>query len=188
MKKFAVLLLVQLFFATGVFAQAQIGSFYGLKLGMTITEVRSALSSQGKTLIDATSVQAGKYYTKDIKLGDSSFELLYLYFSDSKLISGEFFNGFWRDISSGPEYAISQLYSQYQSLAREYKVIFNSMKYNLISKYGNPVIDDGDVVIWRKGTNQIKMQYLDREAQGFPHEIETQVRIKYEIVNNSSNY
>ena len=188
MKRLAVLSIIQLLFAAVVVAQAQIGSFYGLRLGMTISEVRSALSNQGKALIDATSAQPGKYYTEDVKLGDSSFELLYLYFSDSKLTSGEFFNGFWRDISTGPEYAISQLFSQYQSLAREYKVIFNSMKYNLTSKYGNPVIDDGDVVIWRKATNQIKMQYLDREAQGFPHEIETQVRIKYEKVNNSANY
>lgn len=188
MKKLLLLSLIQLLFTTVVMAQAQIGSFYGLRLGMSISEVRSALNSQGKTLIDATSTQPGKYYTKDVKLGDSSFELLYLYFSNSKLTSGEFFNGFWRDISTGPENAISQIYSQYQSLAREYKVIFNSMKYNLTSKYGNPIIDDGDVVIWKKGTNQIKMQYLDRETQGFPHEIETQVRIKYEMVNNSANY
>ncbi len=188
MKKLAVLLFVQLFFATVVLAQAQIGSFYGLKLGMTISEVRSVLSSQGKVLIDATSAKAGQYYTEDVRLGDSSFELLYLYFSDSKLKSGEFFNGFWRDISSGPDYVISQLYSQYQSLTREYKLIFNSMKYSLTNKYGNPIIDDGDIVIWRKGANQIKMQYLNRETSGFPHEIETQVRIKYETISNSINY
>lgn len=68
MKKFVVLSFIQLFFTTVVLAQAQIGSFYGLKLGMSISEVRSALRSQGATLgedksnfISVKRTQIGRY-------------------------------------------------------------------------------------------------------------------------------
>ena len=46
----AVLLFSQFAVITTATAQAQIGSFCGIKLGMTLPEVRSALASQGKSM------------------------------------------------------------------------------------------------------------------------------------------
>ena len=163
MKKFAVLLLVQLFFATVVLAQAQIGSFYGLKIGMTISEVRSVLSSQGKEM-KARGNSVNEYYVSNVRLGDCSFESLYLNFSGSKLTSGEFYTGEMRmGYAYAPETPQSmQIFAKMQALARECKISFNSMKSNLRNKYGNPIMDDDDEVVWRNGANQIKLNITVR--------------------------
>ena len=192
MKKLAVLLLVQLFFATGVFAQAQIGSFYGLKLGMTISEVRSALISQGKEM-KTRGNSANEYSVSNVRLGDCSFEYLFLYFSGSKLTSGEFYKGEKRSgYAYGPATPQSmQILANMQTLSRECKISFNSMKSNLRNKYGNPIMDDDDEVVWRNGTNQIKLKYMWRDeiTPLDTHELETYVKVKYESLGSSqSNY
>ena len=92
MKKFVVLSFIQLFFTTAILAQAQIGSFYGLKLGMTMSEVRSALSSQGKTMES----KDGYYKVSSPKLGDITFDALRLYFKDSKLAKSGIFLFLWK--------------------------------------------------------------------------------------------
>ena len=59
---------------------------------MTLSEVRSALSSQGKEMKSKS--DNGEYYlVSDVKLGDCTFERLWLRFSGLKLTSGEFETG-----------------------------------------------------------------------------------------------
>lgn len=190
MKKFAVLLFVQLFFATVVLAQAQIGSFYGLKLGMTVSEVRAALSNQGKTMIDATNVQPGKYYTKDVILGDCKFQLLYLYFTSSKLSKAVFWNSEERD---GDAFHPSweQCVALVSSKIPEYKRIYNEMRLNLINKYGNPNIDNEDETIWRIGSNQLSLLYAfknDITPSGIMSEVQAKVVVTYKSVSTNVNY
>ena len=191
MKRLAVLSIIQLLFATVVMAQAQIGSFYGLRLGMSISEVRSALSSQGKEMKRSDS---GQYYlVSDVKLGDCTFERLLLRFSGSKLTSGEFETGEMRmGYAYAPETPQSmQTFARLQTLSRECKISFNSMKSNFRNKYGSPIMDDDDEVVWRNGSNQIKLTYLWRDeiTPMDSREVETYVRIKYETLGASqSNY
>ena len=192
MKKFVVLSFIQLFFTTVVLAQAQIGSFYGLRLGMTISEVRSALSSQGKTM-ESSGNSGNNFYVKNVKLGDCSFEYLYLNFSNSKLTSGKFFSGEMRmGYAYAPETPASmQTFANFQSLARQCKINYNSMKVNLRNKYGSPIMDEDDEIVWRNGANQIKLKYIYRDeiTPLDSREIETEVSVKYESIGtSSSNY
>lgn len=187
MKKLAVLLFVQLFFSTVVLAQAQNVSFFGLKLGMTVSEVRSILSSQGKSR-----ESIGDYYlVKDVKLGDCSFERLRLKFDNSKLVLGEFYNNFNRmGWNQAPNQ--DQATSMLQQYADKYKKIFNSMRMNLIDKYGSPRSDNGDEVVWRSGSSQIALYYTVYDG---PHpdfvdsrKIETEVGLTYKRINTNVNY
>ena len=192
MKRLAVLSIFQLLFAAVVMAQAPIGSFYGFRLGMTISEVRSALSSQGKEM-KSRSDNGNDYYVSNVRLGDCTFESLYLSFSGSKLISGEFYTGEMRmGYAYAPETPQSmQIFARMQTLSRECKISFNSMKSNFRNKYGSPIMDDDDEVVWRNGSKQIKLTYLWRDeiTPMDSREVETYVRIKYETLGASqSNY
>jgi hypothetical protein len=184
MKKFVVLLFIQLFFTTVVLAQVQIGSFYGLELGMTMSEVRSALSSQGKTMESKED-----YYRVDSpKLGDITFDALWLYFKDSKLAKAEFFcfygkapfpNDSWYD----------QAVDMVSSKAQKYKMIYDDMHLNLVSKYGKPQIDGDEKAVWRKGMNQITLLHRFNIDKTFDfHEITTRVEITYESISKNINY
>lgn len=185
MKKFAVLSLIQLFFATAVMAQAQIGSFYGLKLGMTVSEVRSALSSQGKTMESKDNY----YKVASPQLGDITFESLWLKFKDSKLYSAEFFcylgkPAFYDD----PSY--DQILDIVATRSQQYKRIFDNMRLNLVGKYGNPQIDNEEKAVWRKGRNQISLFHRfekNMNSSGF-YDIETEVNLKYESLSDNVNY
>ena len=193
MKKFVVLSFIQLFFTTVVLAQAQIGSFYGLRLGMTISEVRSALSSQGKTMDTC----GDGYIVKNVKLGDSSFESLLLKFENSKMTSGKIYSNFNRiGALGGPDYSNGAseeraiaLWQQHQT---EYKKIFNAMRLNLIDKYGSPRSDNDDEIIWRKGSSQITLCFnvSDGPYPDIPNTrfIETEVSLTYKIVSTNVNY
>lgn len=185
MKRLAVLSIFQLLFAAVVMAQAQIGSFYGLRLGMTISEVRSALSSQGKTMESKNDY----YKVVNPQLGDITFDSLWLRFKNSKLSSAEFFcflgkPAFYDD----PSY--DQILEIVATKSQQYKRIFDNMHLNLVSKYGNPQIDNEEKAVWRKGRNQISLFHRfekNMNSSGF-YDIETEVNLKYESLSENVNY
>ena len=186
MKKFVVLSLIQLFFTTVVLAQAQIGSFYGLKLGMSISEVRSALRSQGATLGEDKS---NFISVKKPKLGDITFDWLWLSFKDSKLVEGEFSASDGRTVDD--DWYDSAL-SVVSSTASTYKKFFNEMRLNYIAKYGNPKMENEEEIIWRKGENQISLSYNfydgpSRVVSGL-HDVMAKINIIYKTASTNTNY
>lgn len=185
MKKFVVLSFIQLFFTTAILAQAQIGSFYGLKLGMTMSEVRSALSSQGKTMES----KDGYYKVSSPKLGDITFDSLWLRFKNSKLSSAEFFCCFGKPAFPNDD-AYDQILDIVVSRSQKYRRIYDDMHLNLVSKYGTPQVDNEDKAVWRKGQNQITLFHRfdkDLNSSGF-YDIETEVNLKYEALPENVNY
>lgn len=182
MKKIVVLLFIQMFFTTVILAQVQIGSFYGLRLGMTMSEVRSALSSQGKTMEAIRDF----YRVKNVKLGDIEFESLVLIFTDYKLIEATFRN-YYGKANSPWEPQSDLIESDVASKASKYKSIYNEMRVNLLNKYGYPQMDSDEQAIWRTGANQLSLLYKhDNEPwQGSDaYTLFTEVKVTYKSITN----
>ncbi len=183
--KVVTMLLLLLLFTCPSNAQTQIGSFYGVKLGMTVSEVKSAISRQGKTLTQS-SRNPNFYSLKSPAVGDFTFDEAFFEFKNSKLYRGGFLS---RDGAGGMPSAAQ--FNVVERKASNYKKIFNAMRANLISKYGEPMMDDGNEVIWQKGGNKLTLSYdyTDETGNDFWRKSNTYVSMEYvNIGSNSSNY
>jgi len=177
--------------ATSSFAQEQIGSFCGLRLGMTLSEVRSVMVSKGKEMVRDTK-NSNKYIIKKMAIAGYTFNNLILYFEDDRLVSA----GFYRFIQSDG-FEDNPNHSMVIRESSSYKDIFNTMRVKFTSKYGQPLSEDNNVSIWRKGHNQIKLgfEFSEEWQPGFPslgiqatRHLSTQVYILYENDSRNSDY
>lgn len=162
-----------------------VDSFYGLRLGMSKTQVVNKLENQGISF-ERKSGSGGEYlHLSNVQLGDCMFQTLNLSFKNGKLISGAFFSD---DGAGGnPE---APAFSRVASSASGFKSTFNTMYANLSSKYGNPQIADGEQYIWIRG-NKLTLDYTYTDEYDGPYmrQARTMVRVLYQLSDsNSSNY
>ena len=165
---------------------SDIGHFCGIKLGMTLPEVRSALASQGKTMENYNSKYPDSYKVTNISLGGYSFDELYLSFNNSKLAHGNLWN---EDAAGGfPE---GEAFNRVERNARYYRTIYNEMCVKYREKYGEPFSNDENMIVWKKGSNKITLKYSFTDDMDGPYMRQSRafVNIHYEIIDiSSSNY
>lgn len=166
-------------------AQNKIESFYGLKLGMTKSQVSSALSRQSITYKRESDSSKDYFLVSRPRLGNSTFQRLVLHFNNGILCRGVFVS----DESAGG-YPEAPGFTTVQNSAGTFKSIFNQMYVNFCSKYGDPQVSDENEYIWIKG-NKLTLEYLSEDYYDGPYmrQARTMVRVQYELNNNnSSNY
>ena len=170
------------------FSQSRIGAFYGIKLGMSKYDVKSKLESQGKSIVKKTmsssSFDSEFYLIKKAQLGDAMFDELKLFFSNSKLVQANFVCS-----DGGGGSPSAPVYNRIESNAKKYKRIFNLMKASFMEKYGTPIMDEENEVIWRSG-NQLSVKYVyNSEDSEMWKSINTMVLVVYKLSNGgSANY
>ncbi len=180
------LLIFCLFFSFGVVnAQNTIDSFFGLNLGMSYTQVINRLNSQAIHYERKNSSKEEYLHLSNVQLGDCVFETLNLAFENGKLVRGSFFN----DDAAGGNPDAPAFYRVARN-AREFKNTFNIMYANLLSKYGEPQIANGEQYIWIKA-NKLTLDYTYTDEYDGPYVrfANTMIRVRYQLSNgNSANY
>lgn len=168
------------------FSQPQIGAFYGVKLGMPKYEVKSKIENQGKTVsiksITSSSFDSELYLIKNPQLGDVTFDELKLFFKSGKLIQANFVCS-----DGGGGSPSAPVYGRIESNAKKYKKMFTVMKASFIGKYGTPVLDEEDEVVWRKG-NELNLEYrYESEESEMWKSLNTMVLVVYKQTNSGSS-
>lgn len=139
---------------------SKITSFYGVKFGDTRSAIEAGVRSQGKTgewKYDK-SKNMDYYYVLNPELGSIKFNSAYLYMKDGKLAMGKFSTTYSvTDHGEGSVFIenVEEDKRRYESYSQEK---FDGMRYNLTSKYGEPIVNTSEKCVWRSGGNQITLQ------------------------------
>lgn len=167
-------------------AQSRIDNFYGLRLGMTKSQVVSVLNSKSKKYEQKSNRNDEIYFQlKNVKLGDCTFNISNLIFDDGILVRGVFFSDDSRILDPNFD---GHFISQIENSAKTYKSVFNRMYVNFASKYGEPQISDENEYIWING-NKLTLDYVfsDETIDQYSHLITAMVRVRYELMNSRSS-
>ena len=148
---------------------------------MTFSEVESVISEKGKTINQSSSTH-NLYIVDNPELAGYTFNRLSLKFNDSGLCSGVFFS---ESSAGGSPSADTFVYVERS--AKYFKQIFNAMHSNYISKYGEPLIEEDEEVIWQTNQNQIILQYSfsDVMESEWMRQSRTYIKIQYKYVDPS---
>ena len=192
MKKLVIFLLVSICTSIYGFSQARISSVYGVNLGDSEYSVISALESQGKTGKFKTNSKGEKYYSvSNPTLGICTFEVGNFVFDSSGDLERVVF------VCSDNYLGIPSLseqtnfhYTRCINSASKFQRIFNTMRSDLIDKYGTPNIDDEERAVWKSNGNLIELYYSFEEKQESWGNVQCDafVRVTYRKDNNSSNF
>lgn len=162
-------------------AQNKIEGFYGLKLGMSKSEVISILRSKSINY----KIEDSAFIIHNVTFANQSFESLYLGFKNSKLRVGTFRcsdnrvgdpNGFF--------------FNEMSQRARQYRGVFDQMYSIFLSKYGTPQISNDNQYVWIN-KNQISLEYEFEDNMESPYTrlVRTAVYVIYKLIdNNSTDY
>lgn len=155
--------------------------FGGLKLGMTVSEVRQTLSNNNVTFENKVSGGSTSYFVKNPKLAGIQFQSLVLKFQNNKLMTATFFS---REGAGGD--ANAPRFPMVSRLAGYYRNDYNTLSISLQSKYGPPTFNGENQVSWNYSGNLIKLEYeyTDGEEYGM-RMMNTYVSLTYEMPNVS---
>ncbi len=167
-------------------AQSRISSVYGVNLGDTESTVSSKLTGTWKTY------EAGRYYSVNSPtLGDCTFEEASFMFKGGRLSSVCFssYDGGAMDPNFRNAYGGANGYEMFLANGRKFERMFRTMRSDLTSKYGSPIVDDENRCIWRSNGNEIKLEYsFEDETNPYGwHQGVTQVSVIYKTVGASSS-
>lgn len=122
---------------------SKITSFYGVKFGDSRSAIEAGIRTQGKTgeWKYSKSKKMDYYLVRDVELGSVKFSCSYkvVDFGDDSVVL--------LDVEGDK--------SKYSDYCQEK---FEQMKYNLSSKYGEPITNTSEKCMWRSGNNQIILQ------------------------------
>lgn len=165
-------LVLFLFLGINSYGQA---SFYGVRLGMSSSEVKSVLEAKGKEYQTTTPSKPTNYdYFLKIsnpRIGDTSFENAIFYFKDGKLTEGRFYCS---DDAGGNPNAFA--FDRVEKNAQDYYKTYQTMYANLVSKYGQANVSNDTRHIWIKSQYKIELHYayddhmeygVSRQARAF---------------------
>lgn len=192
MRKVITIIVMLVLCTTSLMAQVSISSVYGVRLGDSESSVISAINSQGKRGEWKSSSKGRFYKIKSPTLGNCTFEGGTFRFSDGKLSKVTLYS------SSGgtadPNFSGANPYypDQFNSTASKFQRIFNTMKLDLMGKYGSPQLEDETRLVWKSSNgNQLTLEYDyqdDTNNYGW-HDCFTRVAISYETTSGrSSNF
>lgn len=192
MNKLLVVLLMFVVSTAPLVGQSSISSVYGVRLGDSENSVVSSLNSQGIKGEWKTISKERFYRVESPTLGNCIFEACTFRFSDGKLSKVRFFssNGAYAD----PNFEGANPYypDRFNSDVDRFQRIFNTMKLDLLGKYGTPQLEDESRLIWRSANgNQLTIEYnyKDETMDSGWHDCFAGVYVTYEYNSRrSSNF
>lgn len=179
--------LLILFCAISIFtanAQPRISSVYGVNLGDSESVVSSKISGIWKT-----NSKGQKYYvSKNPTLGRCSFDDVTFWFKNGELRTVNF-SCFVLGEDWG-EYFNPAGYNFAKSKQDVFRKKYDIMKLDLIQKYGQPYIDNGDECIWQSFDSEIRLYYEFTDTINVNNnpECTCQVAVTYKTTTGAVNY
>lgn len=184
-KKLLLMMIFCIIGSVSCYAQATISSVYGVNLGDSESVVTSKISGGSWK----TNSKGQRYYTvSNPTLGNCAFQNASFWFNNGKLTSVNF-SSFAFGIDWGMVDTSSREYDFAKSKEIPFRNLFDKMKVNLTQKYGQPVIDSNDEIIWQSSNRQIRLWYeFKDEIDSYNNPVcECQVAVVYKLGVNSSN-
>lgn len=189
MKKSLVLVLMCITCIAYTTAQSRISSVYGVNLGDSESTVSSKVTGTWKT-----NSKGERYLSvRRPTLGSVTFDSGSFWFANGKLSIVNFssFDGGMMDANFTDYTGMPSAYDAFLAKQDSFRSKFSLMRADLMGKYGPPIVDDENTVIWKSNGNQIKLQYIFEDnptGYGGGHDCQIQVLVQYKSGGTSSNF
>ncbi len=169
-------------------AQSRISSVFGVNLGDSEQIVTSKISGKWKT-----SKGERFYVTTNPTLGNCTFEAATFKFRSNKLCKVVFSSsqGALCDTNFQCADGAPNGYELFLENAQKYKKIFKRMYFDLLDKYGVPILNDEERALWKSNGNtlEIEYDYKDTTNEYGWHDTWVRVAVTYKTTEStSSNY
>ena len=182
-----IMTLICVIYASTASAQSRISSVYGVNLGDSESVVASKINGSWKT----TSKGEKYYYSSNPTLGNCTFQQVTFWFKSGKLycVSFSSADGGSMDPDFRGAYGGPNGYEQFLANAERYQKMYRTMYFDLSSKYGSPVIDNGESAVWKSNGNMIEIKYnFEDETNQFGwHDGFTSISVRYVVSDSSSS-
>lgn len=181
MKKTNLFLCIFIIFCSStIYSQSEIGSFLGVKLGQSYSEVKSVIQNS----YSPNSITGTEYRTPNIEYSDSTIQILFckvkflnhewpnvkFTFKDNKLVEGYFYDFETHDqrpTETTENNYITQVYNNY----------FNEVVSSLTLKYSKPAITNPFNYIWIDSNRNSITFRIEFENEHWHHPADNHIEI-----------